>query len=68
MLHTKMLRTTTASQMLTGGRTDGQMDWVIAIALSQIGWMGAKNYFQKFVPDFSRFAFDTCLVFFCTNV
>ena len=36
------------SQMLTDGQTDGQTDrrteWGIAIALSQIGWLGAKNY------------------------
>ena len=33
--------------MLTDGRmdgqTDGQTEWGIAIALSQIGWLGAKN-------------------------
>ena len=33
--------------MLTDGRRDGRTDrrteWGIAIALSQIGWLGAKN-------------------------
>ena len=38
--------------MLTDGQTDGQTEWGIAIALSQIGWLGAKTslmiqmYFQ----------------------
>ena len=38
-----------SSQMLIDGRTDGQTDgrteWGIAIALSQIGWLGAKDSF-----------------------
>ena len=34
---------TPASQMLT----DGQTEWGIAIALSQIGWLGAKNRFSR---------------------
>ena len=30
--------------MLTDGRTDRRTEWGIAIALSQIGWLGAKKY------------------------
>ena len=29
--------------MLTDGWTDGRTEWGIAIALSQIGWLGAKK-------------------------
>ena len=29
--------------MLTDGQTDGRTEWGIAIALSHIGWLGAKN-------------------------
>ena len=31
----------------TDGQTDGQTDWGIAIALSQIGWLGAKNWMTE---------------------
>ena len=45
--------------MLTDGQTDGQTEWGIAIALSQIGWLGAKNQSEKqnffSVLDFSVF-------------
>ena len=34
---------TTAPEMLTDGRTERRTEWGIAIALSQIGWLGAKN-------------------------
>ena len=33
--------------MLTDGRTDGRTEWGIAIALSQIGWLGAKIAYEK---------------------
>ena len=39
--------------MLTDGQTDGQTDgrteWGIAVALSQIGWLGAKNHSFKII-------------------
>ena len=42
-----MPRDTTASQMLTDGRTDGRTEWGIAIAINQIGWLGAKICFMR---------------------
>ena len=33
--------------MLTDGQTDGRTEWGIAIALSQIGWLGAKNHLNQ---------------------
>ena len=48
--------------MLTDGRTDGQTDgrteWGIAIALSQIGWLGAKKYWRGREKIILLFAYD----------
>ena len=35
--------------MLTDGRTDGRTEWGIAIALSQIGWLGAKKNLKTYL-------------------
>ena len=45
-------RTDGQTDRRTDGRTDGQTDWGIAIALSQIGWLGAKNrYFWAILAN-----------------
>ena len=43
MPRTKLLHLLQQTDGQTDGRMDGRTEWGIAIALSQIGWLGAKK-------------------------
>ena len=45
----------------TDGRTDGRTEWGIAIALSQIGWLGAKNSYSLAKQIYCRCISWRCL-------